>query len=405
MIDPAHLNLRHLRAFVAICRAGSITRAAEVVHLSQPAITQGLARLEAAVGASLFVRHGRGLTPSDEGRILAFRSERGLDTLETGLTEAYRRARTPRPSKVAARLTAAHLRALVAIDDARSFSAAARALGLAQPSVHRAARDLELATGLALFETTSSGTALTRAALRLSRATRLMLAELRQGLSEIAQRHGRALPGIRIGALPLARSTVLPEVVDRVTAGAGPLRVQIIDGPYPDLLRALRQGDLDLMVGALRDPCPPDMVQEPMFADRLGVFCGPGHPLLGLPDPTGRLTDFPWVLSPLGTPTRTWIEAALPDLLRAALPELVETSSMVMVRGLLQSGRRLTIISRNQVATEVRTGLMRELPVTLADRPRPIGITSRADWVPTPAQTAVLAALRTVAADWKESQI
>ena len=403
MTDPAHLNLRHLRAFAAICRLGSITRAAGVVHLSQPAITQGLAGLEVAVGASLFIRHGRGLAPTDEGRILAFRTERAFETLETGLTEAYRRARSPRPPMVATRLTGAQLRALVAIDDARSFSAAARALGLAQPSIHRAARELELATGLALFETTPSGTAPTRAAIRLSRATRLMLAELRQGVAEIAQRHGRSLPGIRIGALPLARSTVLPGVVDHVTAGTEPLRVQVVDGPYTDLIRALRQGDLDLMVGALRVPCPPDMIQEPMFADRLGVFCGPGHPLLEATEPGSRLTEFPWVLSPVGTPTRAWIDAALPDLVRAALPELVETSSMVMVRGLLQSGRRLTVISRNQVATEVRTGLMRELPVALADGPRPIGVTRRADWVPTPAQEAVLEALRSASKDWPPS--
>ena len=82
MIDAAQLNLRHLRAFAAICRLGSITRAADVVHLSQPAITQGLARLETAVGAPLFLRHGRGLSPTEEGRILSFRTDRAFDMLE-----------------------------------------------------------------------------------------------------------------------------------------------------------------------------------------------------------------------------------------------------------------------------------------------------------------------------------
>jgi len=41
----------------------------------------------------------------------------------------------------------------------------------------------------------------------------------------------------------------------------------------------------------------------------------------------------------------------------------VETSSMILVRGLLRSGRRLTRISRHQVATEVATGTMIDLGV------------------------------------------
>ncbi len=55
-------NLRHLRVFLAIAETGSITRAAEAARLSQPAVTQGLTRLEAALGAALFRRGPQGLS-------------------------------------------------------------------------------------------------------------------------------------------------------------------------------------------------------------------------------------------------------------------------------------------------------------------------------------------------------
>lgn len=402
MTAAGDLNLRHLRAFVEICRHGSITEASNVVFLSQPAITQGIAKLEHRIGTAFFLRSGRGLSQTDEGKLFRFRVERALGMLENGATEAFRRSRVQRPEAVTSRMTSGQLRALIAIDGSRSYSAAARALGLAQPTVFRAARELELVTGLTLFEKNQSGIALTRGATLMVRAARLMLAELDQGLQEIAHRHGRNTSRMRIGALPLARSTILPDVIERMSIARSGLRIHVIDGLYSELMRALRQGDLDIIVGALRIPAPTaDVEQEVLFDDRLGIFCGPDHPLLRPGnDPVARLSDFPWVLPPTGAPTRTYFEETLPEVARAAQTGLVETSSMVLVRGLLQSGQRLTIISRNQVATEVRTGLMYELPVVLKHSPRPIGFTKRQGWVPTSIQQAFIDRLRDVSRDW-----
>ena len=58
-------NLRHLRAFVAAVEHGGATRAAERIHLSQPAVTQALAKLEARLGEA--VRRGRRRDRPTEG--------------------------------------------------------------------------------------------------------------------------------------------------------------------------------------------------------------------------------------------------------------------------------------------------------------------------------------------------
>src|SRR5664279_4649996 len=71
MTTPFDLNLRHLRALAAIVARGSMSAAAEVVSLSQPALTQGLAKLEAQLGAALFDRRADGMLPTEAGRALA----------------------------------------------------------------------------------------------------------------------------------------------------------------------------------------------------------------------------------------------------------------------------------------------------------------------------------------------
>ena len=63
-----NLNLRQLEALRATIRAGSITGAAKMMHISQPSVSRLVADLEYAVGFPLFARVGRGLTPTIEGR-------------------------------------------------------------------------------------------------------------------------------------------------------------------------------------------------------------------------------------------------------------------------------------------------------------------------------------------------
>ncbi len=62
------MNQRQLEAFRATVRCGSITEAARMMHISQPSVSRLISDLERSVGFALFVRVGRGLTLTVEGR-------------------------------------------------------------------------------------------------------------------------------------------------------------------------------------------------------------------------------------------------------------------------------------------------------------------------------------------------
>jgi LysR family nitrogen assimilation transcriptional regulator len=64
------MNLRRLRYFVKIVDIGSLTQAADVLHIAQPALSQQIATLEEEFRRQLLVRTKRGVTPTDAGLIL-----------------------------------------------------------------------------------------------------------------------------------------------------------------------------------------------------------------------------------------------------------------------------------------------------------------------------------------------
>ena len=212
---------------------------------------------------------------------LAFieRIERAVAQLREALTDVCKPNAT-QLQRIERAVTTAQLNALVSVVEHGSFSQAARAAGVSAPTIHRAARDLERLVGLALFERTSFGMQPTREAQRLARGANLAFAEIDQARTELASSSGGASGRTVIGAMPLARSFLLPRVlVDFLNEH--PLHaVSILEGPYDNLMAELRGGTADFLLGALRNPLVfKDVVQEHLFDDELAIIVRADHPL------------------------------------------------------------------------------------------------------------------------------
>ncbi|EPS5941472.1 LysR substrate-binding domain-containing protein [Klebsiella quasipneumoniae] len=67
-----------LRSFEAVARLGSVTQAAHEMSVTHSAVSQHIKQLEALVGVTLFVRHGRGVRITEEGRLYALQIREAL---------------------------------------------------------------------------------------------------------------------------------------------------------------------------------------------------------------------------------------------------------------------------------------------------------------------------------------
>lgn len=76
------MEIRVLRYFLEVAREGSVTRAAERLHISQPTLSKQLKDLEAELGKKLFVRSSFSVRLTDEGMLLRKRAEDILDMVD-----------------------------------------------------------------------------------------------------------------------------------------------------------------------------------------------------------------------------------------------------------------------------------------------------------------------------------
>ena len=81
------LSLVQLKVLAAIARTGSVTEAAKELHYSQPSVSHHLARLEAATGANLIQRVGRGIRLTPEGQLLADRAAEIVGRVDSASNE------------------------------------------------------------------------------------------------------------------------------------------------------------------------------------------------------------------------------------------------------------------------------------------------------------------------------
>jgi len=389
-------NLRHLDVFLELARQSSISAAARAVHLSQPAVSQILAGLEAAFGARLLDRTSGGIATTEAGEHVRARAARAWEQIRDGLAEAgyARRAdrHLPGPAHAA---TTVQLQALAAVVEHGGFGAASQATGLARPSLHRAARQLERRLGIELFETTTFGVRATREAERLARRVRLAFAELAQARAEVDALAGVDTGRTVIGAMPLARSCVVPAAALEFSASYPRHQVAILEGAYDVLLEALRHGRADLLVGALRQPLPhSDVVQQHLFDDPLSIIVRAEHPLNGTAPVAGELARYPWIVPRQGSPLRRQFEQLFQRARLAPPGVSIECNSLVAARELLLDSDYITLLSGRQVRREVEAGMLVALPHPDGRVTRPIGLTLRRDWRPTAAQQVLVQVLR-----------
>lgn len=385
------ISFRQLRLFESIGRLQSVRRASEECNLSQPAVTQSLAKLEELVGSRLIERRASGSYLNRDGEIFHRRVARFIGQFESALGEFQVEGGAAGARAAAGRLLRSQVRVLVAIVEANGIGAAADELGLAAATIQRAARDLESNLGKPLFYRTASGVVPTVEAVRLATRLKLALQEVTWGVGEIGAAHGETITPITVGAMPLGGNVVLAHVLERWLEGPHKSTVLVRNEGSMEMIRRLRAGDVDMMVGLISPLAGEDLACEALMETPHSIVSRRGHPLaarprIGLDD----LAGCEWLVGAPGASRRECFENLFRDRTRPATP--VATSALPIIKHLLLTSNRLTLMTSYEMENEGE-GLV-ALPYGPVSPVPAFGITTRANWLPTPAHLAFMQLIR-----------
>ncbi|WP_162585814.1 LysR substrate-binding domain-containing protein [Variovorax sp. RA8] len=172
------------------------------------------------------------------------------------------------------------LKVLCAIAETGSIRAAARTLGLSQPSVTKSLRVLEQDLDVVLVHRSSQGIVLTEAGRALLPRARGIQAEVQKAREDMERLAGRARDSVTVGVASVIGAWLVPPVLTRHGREHPGTIVRVIEGTQETLLPMLRDGSIDFAVCLrLDDESTSGFTVRALARFRLTVVGRKGHPL------------------------------------------------------------------------------------------------------------------------------
>ncbi|WP_316857892.1 LysR family transcriptional regulator [uncultured Cohaesibacter sp.] len=390
-------SLRSLHAFEGVCQFGSVTKASIQIHLSQPALTQSLGKLENELGVGLFLRK-KGMVPTEAGEVLFRRVASGMSHLKLAVWQCAEQKVKANPN-LYRQISSSQLDCFHAAVEEGSFKGASQSLDLSLATVQRAFRSLEALLGIDLAETRPGNVRRNSEGERFYTLTKLALREFRQAFHDLNGWKGHYEESFTVGALPLVQSSILPEAVLAFSQEFPHVTVVVVDGIYSSMSNQMRRGEIDYIIGALRrDERAEDFEQVPLFDDSLIILAREGHPLTRLQQVNKLdLAAYPWIMPRKGSPSRLYFDQFYKSLDRPAnLQCPIETGSFSVLRGMLQKSDRLGTVSKLQAQYELNSRQLARIDYPLSHSARSIGYAQRKGWHPSLPQQRFLQLLGTI---------
>lgn len=384
------ISLRQLRLFAAIGDLRSVRRASEECSLSQPAVTQALAKLEEKVGVTLIDRRADGSYLNDLGAIFHARVKRFLAQAAAALVEAGAAASDTAAAAIVNRLSRSQLRTLIGTVEAGSFERATPALGISVSSLQRAARDLEGNIKVPLFYRTAAGVLVSPVGAKLGRRMKLALQEIDWAVDEVENALGHSSRQMVIGAMPFGGSVLLSSALDEFLAAHPTADIHIVNDSAPKLAKSLRHGDVDFVIGLVPEDTGDEVEGVPLAPTPYSIVARRGHPLLGRgPVTRAELVANEWIIGTEGSSRRACFDRLFADGGRPAAR--ISTCALTVLHRMLQSSDRLALMTEYEL--EHGDDTLRPLAFDPIAPVPSIGVLKRVGWLPTPLHADFIAIL------------
>jgi LysR family transcriptional regulator, putative pyruvate carboxylase regulator len=256
------------------------------------------------------------------------------------------------------------LRVFLAVAEHGSFGRAARALGLAQPSVSNRIAALERRISRPLFSRSTRGAAVTPAGERLVPHARRALQAIED--AQTAARTTHYLSPIRVLLSASYTSVLLPAVVDAFESSDRPLSVSYDHGP--NIVRAIATGEAD--IGFLA-PCPhaTTVVLRSLGDSPVVAVAAPDHPLVAHRRPTiADLGDYPIAFASWGDGAEVFLEQLPGDARVCTIFPVSAAAQLARDRGYVALAPQAALVAdlRSQTLTRLPISDMPKANIALA---------------------------------------
>jgi molybdate transport repressor ModE-like protein len=247
------------------------------------------------------------------------------------------------------------LRLLIEIEREGSLSAAARAIGIGQPSASQHLRLLEAAAGQRLVERNGRGSRLTEAGKLLAARAAQALASLAAAEEELAELAGLQTGTIHLGASTAPGVYLLPDTLGCFRRDFPGVTVEIEIAPSGEILARLLAGRVQLAIVGAPD-ADPRIVLEPFLEDEIVGVAKPGSIPLenGVLDP-GRLAETMLLAREPESSSRRLAEQEL-TAVGVSPARVWELGSSEAIKRAAREGLGVAFLSRYAVAEEVERG-------------------------------------------------
>ena len=244
------------------------------------------------------------------------------------------------------------LRYFVAVAQRQHVTAAAAAVGVAQPALRNRSRALERELGLDLFDRTGRRMRLTPAGAALLVRAERVLAEVESAVAEMEEFAGLRRGRLVVGVLPSLAGRLLPPLLADFHARHPGLELVLREERSADLLALVEAGALDLALlhPPARESQPAGITLEPLFTEDLVAVTAPGHALAGRATcPVAALRDVPLLLSKAGSGIRrVTLEACAAA---GFAPHVVfESDGVTTLRAMAAAGLGVAILPRSEAS-------------------------------------------------------
>jgi len=256
-------------------------------------------------------------------------------------------------------VTLRHLQIFCAVCREESITKAAETLGMTQPAVSLAVKELEAFYRAKLFERMNRRIYITEAGRSLRRYADTVIAQFEESVRAV--RDAADFGECAVGSNVTVGETRLPEMLEAVAAREPGLRLRTVVDNSDRVRRLLESNELDF---AVLDSVAvsPGFLTVPLWTERMLVVCAPDRFPAGCPLTPEELAQGALLLREKGSASRACVDSVFLAKGFTVLPAMESVSTAALLAG-ARAGVGLAILSEATVREDLSLGRLREVPV------------------------------------------